>query len=305
MSLTGGSPVLFTDVGKAMKDIATGKPALSDDPEYDAENVQEPETQSMIKTKYVTIKSDELDRTSSEPINKCNKSNMKNMCFGICAAMCAICLIMFLAVWIQWMDEARQNEAWLKKDVYNGDRRRLTVFTRRHKLRHRKCTDFEYGCCHVYYSCDISDQGELISDTMTVSPYSIVQHNEHGTNCPRLLDMISGFNDHYPEEEGLNCAESEFGCCDINYSCDIRMRFSYLNDVNHTKNLWLNDLEKNQTRTSLTVAKRDVQGSNCPRLGSIIYKYERGFPIEISEWWFIGVVCIVVVCAICSTRKRK
>ena len=140
---------------------------------------------------------------------------------------------------------------------------------------------------------------------MTVSPYSIVQHNEHGTNCPRLLDMISGFNDHYPEEEGLNCAESEFGCCDINYSCDIRRRFSYLNDVNHTKNLWLNDLEKKQTRTSLTVAKRDAQGSNCPRLGSIIDKYERGFPIEISGWWFIGVVCIVVVCAICSTHKRK
>ena len=67
----------------------------------------------------------------------------------------------------------------------------------------------------------------------------------------------------------------------------------------------LNDLEKKQTRTSLTVAKRDTQGSNCPRVGSIIYKYERGFPIEISEWWFIGVVCIVVVCTICSTRKRK
>ena len=230
---------------------------------------------------------------------------MKKICFGICAAMGVIGLIVWLTVWIQWMDEARQNEAWLKKDVYNGDRRRLTTFTRRHKIRHRKCTDFEYGCCHVYYSCDISDQGELISDTMTVSPYSIVQHNEHGTNCPRLLDMISGFNEHYPEEEGLNCAESEFGCCDINYSCDIRRRFSYLNDVNHTKNLWLNDLEKKQTRTSLTVAKRDAQGSNCPRLGSIIYKYERGFPIEISEWWFIGVVCIVIVCAIYSTRKSK
>ena len=302
MSLTGGEPVHFTDVGKAMKNLAAGKTSLSDDPEYDAENVQEPETQSMINTKYVTIKSDELDRTTSEPVHKCN---MKKVCLGVCATFLLIGLISWLTVWIQWMNEARQNEAWLKKDVYNGDRRRLTTFTRRHKIRHRKCTDFEYGCCHVYYSCDISDQGELISDTMTVSPYSIVQHNEHGTNCPRLLDMISGFNDHYPEEEGLNCAESEFGCCDINYSCDIRRRFSYLNDVNRTKNLWLNDLEKKQTRTSLTVAKRDAIGSNCPRVGSIIYKYERGFPIEISDWLFIGVVCIVVVCAICSTRKSK
>ena len=71
MSLTGEKPVLLTDVGKAMKNIAAGKPALSDDPEYDAENdvdrasydvenVQEPEKQSMIKTKYVAVESDDI-----------------------------------------------------------------------------------------------------------------------------------------------------------------------------------------------------------------------------------------------------
>ena len=305
MSLSGNKSVHFTDVGKAMKNCSDGKPRLSDDPSYGVEDVEE--KQSMMKTKYSTIKTDDGVSTTSKSV--CLTKECVAKAYKPCVAMGGIIgfigLIVWLTVWIQWMDEARQNEAWLKKDAYNGDRRRLTTFTRRHKIRHRKCTDFEYGCCHVYYSCDISDQGELISDTMTVSPYHIVQHNEHGTNCPRLLDMISGFNDHYPEEEGLNCAESEFGCCDINYSCDIRRRFSYLNDVNHTKNLWLNDLEKKQTRTSLTVAKRDVGGSNCPRLGSIIYKYEWGFPIEISDWWFIGVVCIVVACAIGSTRKSK
>jgi hypothetical protein len=266
--------------------------------EYDMENASE--------------KSPIVPTSTPKTRTTCNK---KKICFGIYAAILFVGLVAWLTIWIQWMDEARQNEPWLKKDVYNGDRRRLNALRqlnalRYHRPKHRKCADYDYGCCHVYYNCDISDQGKLVSDTMTVTPYDIVQHDEHGTNCPRLLDMISGFNYHYPDGEGPDlafgrCTDSEFGCCDINYTCDLRMRFSYQNDINYTKALWLNDLEKKQTRTSLTVAKRDAVGSNCPRVGNIVNKYEHGFPIEISDMWFYCLFGIIVVCAICSTRKSK
>ena len=274
--------------------------------ENDVDNVQEStEKQSMIKGDYTTLTSDEVKR-SPAPIY--TQKYRAQTCFSIYTIVILIVVSTLFIEWIRWIDEARQNESWLKKDVYNGDRRQLTSFHRRYKPKHRKCTDFEYGCCHAYYSCDISDQGELVADTMTVSPYAIVQHNEHGTNCPRLLDMISGYNDHYPEdmggeEEGQKCAESEFGCCEINYTCDLRIRFSYQNTINQTKDLWLNDLEKKQTSMALTVAKRDVVGSNCPRLGNIIYKYERGYPSEISGWWFLVPIGILIAMFINVNKK--
>jgi hypothetical protein len=267
----------------------------------DVENVQEStEKQSMIKGNYTTLTSDEVKR-SPAPI--CAQKSRAQTCFLIYIIVILIVVSTLFIEWIWWMDESRQNESWLKKDIYNGDRRQLTTFPRLYKPKHRKCSDFEYGCCHTYYNCDISDQGELVSDTVTVSPYAIVQHNEHGTNCPRLLDMVSGYNDHYPEEEGQKCAESEFGCCEINYSCDIRMRFSYRNTVNRTKDLWLNDLEKKQTSINLTFAKRDVVGSNCPRLGNIIYEYEGGYPSEISGWWFLVPIGILIEMFIITIKK--
>jgi len=307
--------VHFLDVGQAMKNLSEGKPDLSDDEEYgasyDVEDVRESvsdstETQPMVRngetptvTKYMTINpSEELTRNSSEPI----RSRKKNIWFAILAISGFIGLILLVTLILtDKMNEGSEDKLWMKKDIYNEEEDESLDISasmiHRHNFhaRARRCSDYEYGCCHIYYSCDISDHNELISDVMTVSPYSIVQHDERGTNCPRLLDLITGYNNNYPEEEGDHCASSEFGCCEINYSCDIRKRFEYRQSVEETKELWLLDLENNQNRQSLTVAKRDSRGSNCPRIGNIVNKYEHNWAKDISGWWVIGVVSAVVV----------
>ena len=286
--------VQFADAGKAMKNLAQGKPVLSD-----IEEEVDVEKQSIIKTKYVTIDTD-LKRTSSEPIQK---GKIKKICFGICATILSILLIAFFAIYIQWMNEARQNEEWLKKDT-DGNRRQLKVYPHRNVVRRRRCTDFEYGCCKIYYGCSISEQEELISNYMSISPYYIVQHDKQGSNCPRLLDLISEYNNNYPDEEGEDCRNSEFGCCDMNYACDIRRRFDYMNSINRTRDLWFNDLNKQQSRMSLTLAKIDAIGSNCPKTQNIVYKYEQGWPTEISGWWLLGGFACVILCVISATNKK-
>ena len=272
----------FIDSGKAKKNLS------SDD---DVENVHESnEKQSIIKPKYATIKTDELERTSSESIHY---RRNKKICFGICATIGVIQLIIWLAIWIQFMND-HKDKAWLKKDNYNDDSFDISGNLHRMHVRPRRCTDYEYGCCKIYYSCDISEQDELVSDTMTISPYTIVQHDKHGTNCPRLIDLITGYNNYYLDEEG-KCSESEFGCCEINHICDIRKRFDYLNTVNETKKLWLNDLDKQIVRTPLNVAKIDNRGSNCPKIGNIVGKYESGWAQDISGWWVVWAIGIVVL----------
>jgi len=85
--------------------------------------------------------------------------------------------------------------------------------------------------------------------------------------------------------------------------CDMRVRFDYRKTVNETRDLWLHDLNNQQTRTSLTVAKQDLQGSNCPRIGNIVGRYEGGWATEISGWWMLLVPAFVVLLVGCASRK--
>jgi hypothetical protein len=205
--------------------------------------------------------------------------------------------------------DTRDDEPWLKDTSTSGEGDvdeplDISAHLYRHRVtKVRRCSDYEYGCCHIYYSCDISDQDELVSDTMTISPYTIVQHDEHGSNCPRLLDLITGYNNHYLEEEGFPCSESKFGCCEINYMCDMRARFDYRKTVNETMDLWLHDLRERQTRTSLTAAKKDLQGSNCPRIRNIVGRYEGNWATDVSGWWLLFGLAMIIMLSVCASSK--
>ena len=308
MSLSGNKSVHFADVGKAMKNCSDGKPRLSDDPSYDIEDVEGEEKQSMMKTKYSTIKTDDGVSTTSKSVcltKECVAKVYKS-CVAIGVIIGVISLIV-LSISRAVIHDNMEGEPWLKDSTSGEVDESLDISahlyrSRAHRV--RRCSDYEYGCCHIYSSCDISDQGELVSaDTMTISPYTIVQHDAHGSNCPRMLDLITGYNNHYLEEEGFSCSESEFGCCEINYMCDMRVRFDYLRTVNETMDLWLHDLREKQTRTSLTVAKQDLQGSNCPRIRNIVALYEGDWVTEISGWWFLWGLVMVIILAACVTSK--
>jgi len=295
-----------------MKNSSDGKPRLSDDPSYDVEDVYgTDEKKSMIKNKYSTLKTDDGVSTTSESVclTKACVAKAYKSSVAICAIIGFVGLIVWLIIGFGTMNDTREDGPWLKDASTSGEGEvdepldiSAHLYGRRvHRV--RRCSDYEYGCCHIYYSCDISDQSELVSDTMTISPYTIVRHDSHGSNCPRLLDLITGYNNHYPAEEGFSCSESEFGCCEINYMCDMRVRFDYRKNVNETMDLWFHDLEKRQTRTSLTVAKQDLQGSNCPRIRNIVSRYEGGWATEISGWWVLGGLAMGIILAVCVTSK--
>ena len=77
-----------------------------------------------------------------------------------------------------------------------------------------------------------------------------------------------------------------------------------MNSINTTRDLWFNDLNKQQSRMSLTLAKIDAIGSNCPKTQNIVYKYEQGWPTEISGWWLLGGFACVILCVISATNKK-
>jgi len=306
MSLSGNKSVHFADVGKAMKNCSDGKPRLSDDPSYDVEDVYgTDEKQSMMKPKYSTIKTDDGVSTTSKSVCLTRVKKPCLLTFAIIGFVGFVCLIVWL-ISRAVIHDTREDEPWLKDSGEGEVDEPLDISAhlyRRRAPRVRRCSDYEYGCCHIYYSCDVSDQDVLVSDTMTISPYTIVQHDRHGSNCPRLLDLITEYNLHYQMEDELPCSESEFGCCEINYMCDMRVRFDYRKTVNETTDLWLHDLEKRQTRTSLTVAKQDLQGSNCPRIRNIVGRYEGNWATDVSGWWLLFGLAMIIMLSVCASSK--
>jgi len=81
-----------------------------------------------------------------------------------------------------------------------------------------KCEDYKFGCCEIYDTCSDSS-GEFVATDLTIDPGVVHKHYEVGTNCPRVIDMISDYVRYIGEDD---CSSSEFGCCELNFICDMR-----------------------------------------------------------------------------------
>ena len=87
------------------------------------------------------------------------------------------------------------NDHLLKENFNQSDHRQLRITFHGH--RHRPtCNDYKYGCCEIYTDCSYNETNFTNWKVTTFS--SIIKKNKEGTNCPRLMDLVTQHNRHYP-----------------------------------------------------------------------------------------------------------
>ena len=172
-----------------------------------------------------------------------------------------------------------------------------------------KCEDYKFGCCEIYDTCSDSS-GEFIATGLTIDPRVVHKHDEVGTNCPRVVDMISDYVDIYNRE--TTCSSSEFGCCELNFICDMReyYRNFYNQSVSRVTDTYQSNVKHGYISKSMDITKIDEVGSNCPKHYDLIIEYENGnldkkpniYLLFVSLILFI--ISIVSICSICRRKVR-
>ena len=166
------------------------------------------------------------------------------------------------------------------------------------------CEDYKFGCCEIYDTCSDSS-GEFIATGLTIDPRVVHKHDEVGTNCPRVIDMINDYVDIYDRE--TTCSSSEFGCCELNFICD--MREYYRNFYNESSYIVTKTYQSNMKHEyiskSMAITKVDNVGSNCPKHYDLIMEYENGnldkkpniymFFISLMLWVLSIVICYLFI----------
>lgn len=216
-------------------------------------------------------------------------------------------VVSFLAIMKLFFGDFYMEDTTMKKVTYNLNNESLTesmtepltdpmmlgaslhsrgAYYRRHNpgspepIKSPKCEDYEYGCCEIYDVCGLDgDDGEnssFYSQGINIDPRVIHKHDELGTNCPRFRDMISDYAEAYGSE---SCEYSEYGCCELNFMCDIRAYFqTYRNETDeYTGHVYRVNTYHTSIMMSTDISQKDERGSNCPKPYNIIHKYETGF----------------------------
>ena len=171
-----------------------------------------------------------------------------------------------------------------------------------------KCEDYKFGCCEIYDTCSDSS-GEFIATGLTIDPRVVHKHDEVGTNCPRVVDMINDYVRYIGE---TSCSSSKFGCCELNFICDMReyYRNFYNESVSRVTETYQSNVKHGYISKSMAITKIDEVGSNCPKHYDLIMEYENGnldkkpniYLLFISL--LLWVISIVLLCSICNGRKR-
>ena len=174
-----------------------------------------------------------------------------------------------------------------------------------------QCEDYEYGCCEIYDTCGVSS-GDFSATSLPIDPRIVHKHDAVGTNCPRVIDMIGKYMDNYGK---TSCASSEYGCCELNFICDMREynRNRYNESKHSTAHVYQTNVMHGTISESLGIAKLNEEGSNCPQHYNLIMEYESGNlnkstrvnPGLLSIAIILGLATIMLLCnIICGNRKR-
>ena len=114
--------------------------------------------------------------------------------------------------------------------------------------------------------------------------YTFPKHNIYGTNCPSLQHIAELYNYYYNDID--DCSKSEYGCCEIDVSCDNSMRYN-------------NSVSTKASMYSFSIQKQDEQGSNCPNDYVLLDAYNYNFP-GIGEVVLNIVLCCLFLCYLCK-----
>jgi len=202
--------------------------------------------------------------------------------------------------------EYNGNYDHLLKENYNQSTHRvLTVAGVIHNKRMKhSCDDYAFGCCKIYTDCNMNDTS--IVDYKTLTMDYVPKINKEGTNCPRLSDLVTLHNHHYPLNGGFNCEMSESGCYKIETGCDIRIRFMDIEDgLEDDVDLYKKNVNGGYKYTHL-VERVDIDLK--PSITSLMYEYQNKYPsmdFEGIAFVCFGLPSLVGLCVMCSECKQR
>jgi len=100
------------------------------------------------------------------------------------------------------------------------------------------CEDFIYGCCEIYTGCQFDNNSVMQANTTYIDWNIIVKKAEGDLDCPRIRDIITGYNIYqYKDvsvgdifEDVSSCSEDMTpinDCCTYDYNCDLRYYYDF------------------------------------------------------------------------------
>jgi hypothetical protein len=244
-------------------------------------------------TKYTDINPENADfdieiNTNTEPLDKKFICKNERLClvskFILSFLSCIGIYLIYLSlsnvtIIVKHNPDSLTTDDFLKeKDI--STRRNLRIMGHYHKT--RKCSDYKYGCCEIYYGCN--NDNYL---TFTISPYRIVKHDESGSNCPSLNELVNRYNEMNPRK--TSCRDSDHGCCKLNTQCDTSVR-----GHNTTK-----------TYTYLNIPKNDDIGYNCLSPHDLIVEYQNYWIDGTLDSVITFIVIVAIICFCCFVQEKK
>ena len=173
-----------------------------------------------------------------------------------------------------------------------------------HRTMEERCNATTYGCCEVYNSCNLHEDGNFTYTQERIWPSVEVKHNKGGTNCPRMNHMVREYNLHYyPWDSGdnFNCRNSTYGCCSIDISCDV---FVYVMiDISHNTN-YSYYKSSSPIERWINHAKENEMGTNCPTFNRVVLEYNNGFYDPINDLAVL-LILIALLFSLITCIKNK
>lgn len=169
---------------------------------------------------YGTIKKDELDLDNSveideeDPIIEVVSLKPKKDCRKWLSIGFVSVIVIVSCIYTMYFmnNEPEENHQYLKQHIREDNEEtylsaHFTAWSSRKKKRHKKCSDYEFGCCEIVYSC------ENQTYTTTISPQKTVKRDKSGSNCPTLDYLRKEYNKEYRQDCQINgCKVNKIGC---------------------------------------------------------------------------------------------
>ena len=209
--------------------------------------------------------------TYQQQKNKIKNSENVRKCCGI-TIVCIIILLFILVISIAKEGKINEQSSLSARIPFNH-----------YRTMDERCNATTYGCCEVYNSCNLHEDGNFTYTHERIWPSVEVKHNKDGTNCPRMNQIVREYNLHYyPWDSGdnFNCRNSTYGCCSIDISCDV---FVYVMvDISHNTNYSYYKYSSPIERL-INHAKENEMGTNCPTFNKVVLEYNNGFYDPIND----------------------
>jgi len=233
-------------------------------------DIEKGESDPVVRGKFKVI----IDSLDNEHLKQIKIKQIKHY-LSILLFIVVVLGVSGLLVYYETIQSNDEFKGYQKPNLYKQDDDIMKHMSGRimgHHHRRRKCSDYVYGCCEIYYGPNQE------KDYYEISPYRIVKQDERGSNCPFLKDLVEEFNINYKQDYQEGGAA---GYCEINTTYD-----SSLKHVSGGK-------------MYLVQPKDDTYGYNCNRIGDIVHMYENHWPQNetLMDLMFLSFIIGIICCA--------